>query len=270
MGNSTREKVALVTGAHEGIGRSIADTLAVAGYRVFGTSRTERPDRKGVEMLQLDVRDEHSIRNCVHEVQSTTKGIDLLVNNAGLTVVAPSEELPLDVVRDMMDVNFYGPARLVNAVLPNMRERRTGHLIFISSLAGLMGVPGQGYYCATKHALEGYADGLYAEMQLFGIKVTLLEPGSFKTNIIEKSVQPSWATIDAYDGIRERLRDTITEATARGYKPQLIADVVVKAANARKPKLRYRIDGDGKRAIFYKSILPEAAFYGVVAKRFGM
>ena len=264
------KKTALVTGAHVGIGRNIADTLAVAGYQVFGTSRSDRPNRKGVSMLRLDVRDEHEVRKSINQLTNEVGPIDLLVSNAGLTVVAPSEELPIDVAKDMMDVNFFGTARIANAVLPGMRDRQAGHLIFISSLAGQMGVPGQGYYCATKHAIEGYADGLRAEVKPFGIKVTILEPGSFRTKIIEKSAEPEWPTISAYDGIRERLRDVIAEATKKGEDPQLLADLCLKVATTASPRLRYRVDTDGKRAMFFKSMMPESIFYGVVEKRFGM
>ena len=133
-----------------------------------------------------------------------------------------------------------------------------------------MGVPGQGYYCATKHALEGYADGLAAEVKGFGIDVTLLEPGSFKTDIISKSPEPDWPTLEAYDGTRERLREVITQDTERGGDPQLVADVVLRAASTARPGLRYRVDADGKRAVFFKSLLPERTFYSIVAKRFGM
>ena len=268
--SSAEQPSALVTGANEGLGRTIADTLASAGYRVFGTSRTERPNRPGVDMLRLDLSDEASVSEFAETVKSSISRIDLLVNNAGMTVVAPSEELPLHIARHMMEVNFFGPTRLVNAVLPLMRARRSGHLIFISSLAGLMGVPGQSFYCATKHALEGYADGLYAEMKLFGINVTLLEPGSFKTQIIENSPKPDWPTQTVYDGVREHLREVVTDATAAGADPRLIADVVLKVATRSRPRLRYRVDADGKRAIFFKSFLPEEVFYGVVAKRFGL
>ncbi|MEO1526010.1 MAG: SDR family NAD(P)-dependent oxidoreductase [Planctomycetota bacterium] len=263
-------KTALVTGAHEGIGRTVADALAETGYRVFGTSRSARPDRDGVAMLRLDVREQQSVTDCVGAIQESAGPIDVLVSNAGLTVVSPSEETPLTVAHDMMEVNFYGAARLVNAALPAMRAQRAGHLVFISSLAGRMGVPGQSYYCASKHALEGYVDGLYAELQMFGIKVSLLEPGHFRTNIIEKSTRPDWPTLEAYDPVRDHLREVVMKATAEGADPRLIANVVLKAIQSRRPRLRYRVDGDGKRAMFFKSVLPEAMFYSVVAKRFGM
>lgn len=260
----------LVTGAFEGIGARIARTLSKNGYRVFGTSRSVRDRAFDIEPVQLDMRDSSSIEACVRHVQESAGGIDLLVNNAGLTMVAPAEELPLSKVQEMMEINFFGAARLVNALLPGMRAQGAGHLIFISSLAGQMGIPGQGFYCSTKHALEGYADGLRAELAGFGIKVTLLEPGSHRTEIIEKSPEPDWPTLSAYDGMREHLRASALLENQRGGDPQEVADVVLQVARARKPKLRYRINRDSKQAMFFKSILPETTFYSILNRRFGM
>ena len=261
---------ALVTGAFEGIGSHIAATLATCGYRVFGTSRSHRPSNGDVTPVQLDMRDPATISACVQTVEDASGGIDLLVNNAALTIVSPAEELPVEMAQEMMEVNFFGPARLVNALLPGMRDRGAGHLVFISSLAGQMGVPGQGYYCSTKHALEGYADGLRAELAAFGIKVTLLEPGSHRTEIIKKSPMPDWPTLPAYDGTREKLREAALAENSSGGHPQEVADVVLKAIRARRPSLRYRINRDSKQAMFLKSILPETVFYAAVNKRFGL
>ena len=259
-----------MTGAFEGTGRAIAATLNDAGYRVFGTSRTLRNADGPITPVQLDLRDPGSIKACVAQVAADAGGIDLLVNNAAITIVAPGEELPLERAEEMMQINFFGVVRLVNALLPGMRENGGGHLIFVSSLAGKMGIPGQGHYCSTKHALEGYVDGLTPEVKGFGIKTTLLQPGSIKTEMIEKSPHPDWPTLTAYDGVREHLRSTIEANTRKGCDPQEIADFVLKAARARSPKLRYRTGSEGRQAMFMKSILPEQTFYPFLAKRFGL
>ena len=262
---------ALVTGAFEGTGRAITKTLVDAGYLVFGTSRTLRDADGPVTPIQLDLRDPASITACVKDVENKAGAIDLLVNNAAITIVAPGEELPLERAEEMMQINFFGVVRLVNAILPGMRDQGGGHLIFVSSLAGKMGAPGQGHYCSTKHALEGYVDGLYSELRGFGIKTTLLQPGSIKTEMIEKSPQPDWPLIQAYDGIRESLRATIEKKTRmEGCDPQEIAATVLKAARARTPRLRYRTGSEGRQAMFFKSVLPEPVFYSVLAKRFGL
>ncbi len=267
---TTSAKTALVTGAFEGTGRAIAATLVRAGYQVFGTSRTPRKAEGDVIPVTLDLRDPASITACVQQVEAEAGHIDLMVNNAAITIVAPGEELPVARAEEMMQINFFGVVRLVNAILPGMRDHGAGHLVFISSLAGKMGIPGQGHYCSTKHALEGYVDGLYTELRAFGIKTTLLQPGSIRTEMIEKSPQPDWPLISAYNGVREGLRETIEKNTRKGCDPQEIADYVLKAANAPTPKLRYRTGSEGRQAMFLKSIFPEQAFYSTLAKRFGL
>lgn len=267
---SSPQRTALVTGAFEGTGKAIAKSLAQAGFRVFGTSRTTRNSDNEVQALTLDLRDPAAITACAKQIKDEAGGVDLLVNNAAITVVAPAEEMPMAHVTDMMETNFIGPARLVNALLPTMRERGGGHLIFVSSLAGKMGAPGQGHYCSTKHALEGYADSLYAELKGFGIKVTLLQPGSINTGMIEKSPLPDWPTLGVYDGMREHLRRTIEAKTRQGCDPQEIADYVLRAAKAPKPKLRYRTGAEGRFAMTMKTLLPEKMFYASLAKRFGL
>lgn len=264
-------KVALVTGASTGIGRHIADSLVQEGYVVYGTSRRERLDRNAVKMRQLEVGDQGSVNACISGILREAGRIDLLVNNAAIVHVSPEEELPLDVAQEMMNVNFFGAARVTNAVLPQMRERRDGQLIYISSLAGQMGVPGQGYYCSTKHALEAYADSLYLELAQFGIRVSILEPGSYKTGILDHVGQPpTWQTFDDYDEMRVRMPMVIMEQTEKGQDPQLVADLVTKVAAGDQPRLRYQVSASDRRVVQFKRWLPERLFYKNVGQRFGL
>lgn len=265
------DKIALVTGASTGIGRQIADTLARKGYRVYGTSRGERADRNGVLMRQLEVSDQASVERCVADILENEGRIDLLVNNAAIVHVSPEEELPIDVAQNMMDINFFGAARVTNAVLPQMRERRSGQIIFISSLAGQMGVPGQGYYCSTKHAMEAYADSLYLELERFGIRVSILEPGSYRTGILDHADQePEWTTYRDYDEMRVRMPKVIMEQTNKGQDPQLVANLVAKVAASRNPRLRYQVSSADWRAIQFKRWLPEKMFYRTIGQMFGL
>lgn len=263
-------KTALVTGAFEGTGKKIAATLAQSGFKVFGTSRSKRNAENDVEAVQLDLNDPASIETCIEYVETRAGHIDLLVNNAAVTIVAPAEEMPLSLAEDMMQTNYFGVARLVNAVLPGMRTNGGGRLIFVSSIAGEMGVPGQGYYCSTKHALEGYVEGLYSELAKFGIKVTLLQPGSIRTNMIEKSPNPDWPTLTAYDGMREHIRTTIETKTRAGCDPQEIADFVVAAARARNPRLRYPVGAEARQVKRLMALMPRQFMIGAAAKRFGI
>lgn len=262
--------ISIVTGASGGIGAAIAQRLRADNLHVIGTSRSGTGGPEGIDMRPLDLTDETSIAEFVRSVIRDHGRIDVLVNNAAQTVVAPAEELPNDQAQLLLDVNYLGPIRLVQEVLPHMRRQQSkGRLVFISSLGGLMGIPGQGQYCASKHALEGWADALSLEMRNFDIKVSLIEPGSYRTNIIDISPLPDWETIPAYDGYREQLRSSIVEMTAEGADPVEVAKTVSKAVSAKNPKLRYRTNMDGRMANFFRRSMPERTFYNVLAKRFG-
>jgi NAD(P)-dependent dehydrogenase (short-subunit alcohol dehydrogenase family) len=169
-------QVALVTGASSGFGLVTACLLAENGFAVFGTSRRMMPDAAGVAMRQLDVTAPESITHCVQDILATAGRIDLLVNNAGQTHASFLEETPLAAARQVFETNFWGVVGVTNAVLPTMRARRCGRIINVSSLAGLIGAPGQGFYAASKHALEGYTETLQTEVASFNIAVSLVEP----------------------------------------------------------------------------------------------
>lgn len=265
------KKVAVVTGASTGIGRQIADTLVGKGFKVYGTSRSQRPDRAGVKMRQLEVSDQASVDTFFASIMDEAGGIDLLVNNAAIVHVSPEEELPLAVAQNMMDINFWGAVRVTNAVLPQMRQRRDGQLIFISSLAGQMGVPGQGFYCASKHAMEAYADSLYLELKDFGIRVTVLEPGSYNTGILDHADQaPTWQTFSDYDTMRTNMPKVIMEQTRNGQDPQLVANLVAKVAANPNPRLRYPVSSSDAQALRFKRWLPEKIFYRTIGNMFGV
>ncbi len=177
-------RVALVTGASSGFGQLTAARLVASGYRVFGTSRdAQASSAPGVEMLVLDVRSEESVQACVAELLQRAGRLDLLVNNAGQTHASLAEETDPAQARDVLETNFWGAVRVTNAVLPTMRKQRSGHIINVSSLAGLLGTPGQAFYSASKFALEGYSEALSIELQPFHIHVSLIEPGFFNTGL---------------------------------------------------------------------------------------
>ena len=187
----TEKKVALVTGVSSGFGRLIARRLHECQYRVFGTSR--RKDTiadSGVEMLMLDVRSEDSVRACVSTVLDSEEGIDVLVNNAGTTHLSLAEETNLDEARAVFETNFFGIVRMTNAVLPAMRARKSGRIINVCSMAGLVAIPGQAFYTASKFALEGYGEALRYEVEPFRIHVSLIEPGFDRTS---RTKTEAWA-----------------------------------------------------------------------------
>src|SRR6478672_13181370 len=193
-GMSTKQKqtppVAIVTGASGGIGEATARALHAAGYRVFGTSRRAPATRSpGIEHLTLDVTSDESVRAAVGEVLSKTGRIDLLVNNAGVGLVAGAEESSLEQAKSLFEVNLFGLIRMTKAVLPTMRRQRAGRIVNISSVMGLIRAPCRALYAASKLAVEGYAESLDHPIRGTGVRVVLFERAytrsSFEGNVYQ-------------------------------------------------------------------------------------
>jgi len=235
--NHTASRVVLITGASKGIGLATARLLSAQGYRVFGTSR--QPDQHPVTdftLLPLDVRDDSSVRACVEAVLNRAGRLDVLINNAGVSLSGASEEASIDEAKRLFETNFFGALRMVNAVLPIMRRQKSGHIINMSSLAGIIGVPYLGIYSASKHALEGYSESLRYEVRNFGVRVSLIEPGDIRTDLLAETPQQN---VSDYDGVRERV-NAIHEANMRnGPPPEVVARAVLRLIET--TRLRYAV-----------------------------
>src|SRR5438270_8171253 len=196
--------VAVITGVSSGIGNATARALVARGYRVFGTVRSEASILPAqVERVLLDVRDGDSVERGVAEVLAKAGRIDVLVNNAGVGVIGAIEETSLEQARDMFEVNFFGAARLAQAVLPAMRARKSGRIVFISSVLGFLPAPFMGFYAASKHAIEGLAESLDHETRTLGIRVALVEPAWTRTGL-ESNGSSAPALIADYAAARGR------------------------------------------------------------------
>jgi len=258
----SQNKVILITGASSGIGRCTARYLAALGFTVFGTSRqptTESLD--GFHLLPLDVTDEASVQTCVSTVLERAGRIDVLIANAGIDYFGALEETPIADARKVFEVNFFGAARMINAVLPGMRARRRGQIILISSALGRAAWPFEGYYCASKFALEGYAEALCYEMNLFGIKVSAVQPGFFKSEMIAR--QEYAPPIDDYAHAREHaLRLGLAWAKA-APDPLPVARTVARIIGSARPALRYAVGLEAHLAPPLAHTLPLAARFKV-------
>lgn len=233
--------VILITGASTGIGLATAKLLAAHRYHVFGTSR--QPEKHAITefaLLPLDVREDASVAACVDAVMLQTGRIDVLVNNAGVSLSGAVEEASIEDAKRLFETNFFGVLRMVNAVLPIMRRQRSGHIINISSLAGIMGVPYIGLYSASKHALEGYSEALRYEVKSFGIRVALVEPGDTRTDIAINTPTPEHRISD-YDGRREQVNAMHTANVANGTAADSIAQAIARVIDNPRPGLRYPI-----------------------------
>jgi NAD(P)-dependent dehydrogenase (short-subunit alcohol dehydrogenase family) len=254
------KKVALVTGASSGFGALTAAALAEAGYRVFGTSRQpEAGGARGVEMLALDVQTDQSAAACLQQVLATAGRLDVLVNNAGLGHNSLIEETSLEQARILLETNFWGAVRVITAALPAMRQQRAGRVIVVSSLAGLIGAVGMAYYSASKFALEGWSEALSYEVEPFGIRVSLVEPGYFKTNA-GASLLTAAHTISEYDDIRRNVLAAMQRARDNGGDAQRVADAIVRIANSSNPHLHYRVGLDAAWFPRFHFLVPERIF----------
>jgi NAD(P)-dependent dehydrogenase (short-subunit alcohol dehydrogenase family) len=231
----SESKVVLITGASSGIGQAIARTLARERFTVFGTSRNPPAVEPvpGVEVLPLDVRQDGSVNACLDAVLSRAGRLDVLVNNAGYVLTGAIEDASVEDAEAQFETNFFGVVRMVKAVLPGMRQRRSGQIVNISSLAGLVPAPPFcGMYSASKHALEAYTEHLWREVRPFQIRVSLVEPGSIK--------------------------------------PTLVAERVLDIIRRESPKLRYRVGTDATWVPRLRQVLPAGRFERGIRRIFQM
>ena len=235
-----KSKIALVTGASSGIGKATAERLAEAGYTVYGTSRRgAQPGHPLFEMLPLDVTSDASVEAAVSEVIQREGRIDLLVNNAGFSVApAGAEEISIEQAKSIFDTNFYGILRMTRAVVPHMRRQGSGRIINIGSVLGFLPAPYMALYAATKHAVEGYSESLDHELRTRGIRVSIIQPAYTKTAFESSLLEPD-LKLDEYREVRMALAKRVAEALEAGDDPGVVANVVLKAAIAAHPKIRY-------------------------------
>lgn len=229
-------KIALVTGASSGIGEATTKRLAKAGYKVYGTSRRGVPaDKRAFEMLPLDVTSDESVEAAVSEVMRLEGRIDLLVNNAGFGVApAGAEESSIDQARSIFETNFFGLIRMTRAVVPHMRRRGSGRIINIGSVLGFLPMPYGALYAATKHALEGYSESLDHELRTRGIRVSVIQPAYTKTPFDANFIEAD-AKLDEYREARAGVSKRVNEVMATAEQPGVVADTVLKVANAARP-----------------------------------
>ncbi|CAN5310762.1 oxidoreductase [soil metagenome] len=261
--------VAVVTGASSGIGLVTAQALAKAGYRVFGTSRKQVVDQAGVTMTVCDVTDEASVQSLIREIVQQAGRIDLVVNNAGVGMLGAAEESSIAQCQRLFDVNVFGVARVVNAVLPIMREQRSGRIINMSSILGLIPSPFNAFYSSTKHAIEGYSESLDHEVRAFGIRVVLVQPGVTRTSF-EENLARADQPLSVYAKERARSEKLMREWVEIGDAPEVVADVVVKAALAKNPKLSYSAGKQSIQIRFLRRFMPERFVDSMLRKANGL
>jgi NAD(P)-dependent dehydrogenase (short-subunit alcohol dehydrogenase family) len=274
MTNDTQGRVWLITGCSVGFGREIALAALAAGDRVIATAR--RPERLAdlartggdrVATAALDVTDSASIQAAVDATLDRFGRIDVLVNNAGYSVIGAIEETSMEQLRSMMEVNFFGAAELTKAVVPVMREQGSGTIVQMSSLGGRITFPGMGGYHATKHALEGFSESLSTELAPLGIRVLLVEPGMFRTEM-SSSLQFA-PEIPAYQATAGGLRKLVTGIVGKEPNdPAKGAAAIVDVLDAENPPRRLLLGGDAVDALrdHHESLLADVATWETLSR----
>ena len=225
----TAGKVILVTGASSGIGRACAEHLLTRGYRVFGTQRQVRASSsgRGIEMIAMNVDDDASVEQGIHTIQQTAGRIDAVINNAGNAYMGAVEDTSIAEARAQLETNFFGVLRVCRAVLPSMRRQGGGYIINISSLAGVLGLPFSGLYSASKFALEGMTESLRWETRRFGVRVVLVEPGDFQTQLpAARRMVHATESNDAYRAALAKFSAQQAKDEAAAPTPEPIARLV--------------------------------------------
>ena len=266
MNKPAEKPIWFITGCSTGFGRELAKHVLELGYRAVVTSRdpsdvADLAESGEALVLKLDVTDRNQVEKAVAEAESKFGRIDVLVNNAGIGYFGAVEESEEEEVRKMFEVNFFGLCRMIHVVLPGMRAKRKGHIINISSIAGLRSFPSLGYYCSTKYAVEGLSESLWQEVEPLGIKVTLVEPSGFRTDWAGRSANVSENRIADYEQTSGDVLRQVRESSGnQPGDPIRAAKAIVQAVESGDPPRRLLLGNDAFEGAMAKISEMRAAF----------
>ena len=276
--NNQQLSVAVVTGSSSGIGLAASLALAKNGYLTYATMRNlakqdsiqsvAEKEHLPVRTVQLDVTDENSVKNAIQSILSESGRIDLLVNNAGYGMTGAFEDIGMDEIKSLYETNVFGVIRVTQAVLPIMRKQGSGRIINISSGAGRIGYPGGSAYVSSKFALEGLSESMAFEVEQFGIKTVLVEPGFIRTNFAENIVTAKKAQDpnSPYSQTMMQMKSSSHRRRMIENAPDadLVASVIVEAATAKEPDLRYLAGKDVQQMVAAKKSMSDEEFQNMI------
>lgn len=261
------KKTVLITGASSGFGLMLANKLHNDGYTVIGTSRQPEKYARSVpfKLLRLDLDDDASIASFAQDLFAHIPRLDVLVNNAGYMVTGIAEETPIAVGRQQFETNFWGTVKVTNALLPYFRKQKSGQIITVSSIVGLIGPPNLSYYSASKHAVEGYFKALRFELNDFNIKVSVVEPVWFKTSLGDNSVASTGGNIADYDAYRKQVRAATQKGIDEAEAPDAVVGTIARIIETKEPKFSNPVGKMTGMILFLQSYAPKM-FEGSILK----
>ncbi len=275
------KQVALITGCSSGIGYETSILLAKNGFRTYATMRnTDKGDKLkeiaerenlDLKIIKLDVTDDYSIQNAIKEIVQETNRIDVLVNNAGNNIAGAVEDLSIEEFKEQFETNFFGLIRVTKVVLPIMRKQNNGIIVNLSSIVGKMAIPLNSAYVSSKFAIEGFSESIRYEVEDFGIKVILIEPGVIKSNFYENIKMSKNSLMDpksAYQPITQKIFEAFLPMLEYAFPTKIVADVILEAVNSDNPNIRYAVGDDAKSIIEARKKLSDKEFENWVKEGF--
>lgn len=265
-------KVVLITGGSSGIGKSVGDYLTLNGYTVFGTSRSpEKHTSSNFPIVGLDVTKPATIIEAVTSVIEKAGRLDVVINNAGVGITGPIEEIPEEEIKNNFETNFFGPINVIKAVLPQMRKQQSGLIINVTSIAGYMGLPYRGIYSASKGALELVTEAFRMEVKAFNIHITNVAPGDFATNIASGRYHAPVLDGSPYRGPYGNTLKLMNSHVDTGKNPLEMAKAIHKIINTSNPKVHYKVgEFMQKFSIVLKRILPDKVYEKLLMNHYNL
>jgi short-subunit dehydrogenase len=274
-------QVAVITGCSSGIGYETSILLAKNGFKTYATMRNvEKGDKLkdiaekenlDLKIIKLDVTDDYSIKNAINEIIQETSRIDILVNNAGNNIAGTVEDLSIEEFKEQFETNFFGLVRVTKAVLPIMRNQNSGIIVNLSSIVGKMAIPLNSAYTSSKFAVEGFSESVRYELEDFGIKVILIEPGVIKSNFYENIKMSKNSLADPkspYQPITQKIFEAFLSMIQYAFPAKIVADVILEAITSDNPKIRYAVGDDAKSITESKKRLSDKEFENWVKEGF--
>ncbi len=266
------QKTIFITGVSSGFGKCMSEYLLTKGYTVYGTIRRIQDDSSKYKVLLSDVTDRKSVDEAIQTIVRNEGRIDVVINNAGMGISGPVEYSSAEYIKVQMDTNFLGTVNVIQSVLPVMRKQGTGTIINFSSIGGIMGLPYQGFYSASKFAVEGLSEALRMELKPFNIKVVVIRPGDFITGFTSKrKIEKDLNANGPYEVQFRKTIDIIENDEKGGMKPDYLAKKIHHIIQCRNPRSHYTIASlEQKFAIVLKKLLPDSLFSDILSSHYGI